>query len=191
MIIQAKHLRNSDELKNVPDNRPGWYRWWTQEEEVRALLNSRFISRAYFDDLISVLRKGDGALRDYYYVYTGITVKDSIRSRLNWHINQHHTDSAVHSGRLSTLRQTIASLVAGNQWDEAATNNFIDKMTVEYFPVEYPIKSEKAKAFLEDNEKKEMRDNVLPLNIQNNKRVEVYDFIHDLKDARKSGKEGV
>ena len=91
---------------------------------------------------------------DYYYIYVGIAVKESIRDRLNWHINQHHTISSVKSGILSTLRQTISSLVAGNQFDEKTTNSLIDLLFVEYFPINLEIKSDKAKEKIENIEKK-------------------------------------
>ena len=131
MIIEAKTLRDKATLERVPNNRPGWYRWWAKETEVKALLNSQFLVHKYFDELFTKLHKGSGELQDYYYIYTGVAIKESIRARLNWHINQHHTESAVKHGTLSTLRQTLSSLIAGDQYNESATNDFIDKLVVE------------------------------------------------------------
>ena len=107
---------------------------------------------------------------------------------MNWHINQHHTESAVKHGTLSTLRQTLSSLIAGDQYNESATNDFIDKLVVEYFPVDYEIKSTEAKTFLENNEEKEMNENVLVLNIKDNNRGEIKGFRKELKELRSSSK---
>ena len=70
---------------------------------------------------------------------------ESIRDRLNWHINDTHTETRVKYGTLSTLRQSIASIIAHNQYDKKATDDFIDKLEVEYFFNEQPIKSANAK----------------------------------------------
>jgi hypothetical protein len=90
--------------------------------------------------------KPEDAEEDYICLYVGVAIKESIRARLNWHVNQHHTKNAVKSGFLSTLRKTLSSLAAGSQYDEAATNAVIDQMVIEYYAEEYPIKSELAKS---------------------------------------------
>jgi hypothetical protein len=187
-IIHAQLLRNPVELANVPGDLPGWYRWWAREADAAALLDSPYLSHGYSRELLPRIPHGNGTLDGYCYIYTGIAVKESLRSRLNWHINQVHTESAVRSGTLSTLRQTIASLCAGDQRNESATNNFIDKLVVEYFPIEYSIHSESAKLFLENNEEKEMDGNVLILNIKGNSRAEVQPFLSALTNARKTAK---
>jgi hypothetical protein len=181
-------LRNKKELECIPNDRPGWYRWWAREPEVMALLDSKFLTQKYFNKLSVKLHKGDGNLNNYYYIYTGIAVKESIRSRLNWHINQPHTESAVEYGVLSTFRQSLSSLAAGNQRDEEATNNFIDTLIVEYFPIEFQINDFEAKEYLESNEKLEMDKYILILNIQKNKRQEIKDFKKELSKLRASSK---
>jgi hypothetical protein len=188
MIIQAKMLRNKKELENIPSDRPGWYRWWARESEVMALLDSKFLVKKYFNKLSAKLQKGDGNLSNYYYIYTGVAIKESIRSRLNWHINQPHTESAVEYGTLSTLRQSLSSLVAGNQCDEKSTNVFIDTMIVEYFPIESQIKSFEAKEYLEGNEKLEIDKYILILNIQKNEHREIKEFKKELSKLRTSSK---
>jgi hypothetical protein len=80
------------ELEDIPNDRPGW--WWARESEIMALLDSKFLTQKYFNKLSVKLHKGNGNLNNYYYIYTGIAVKESIRSRLNWHINQPHKGSA-------------------------------------------------------------------------------------------------
>jgi hypothetical protein len=184
LVIKAKALRDSKALLKVSGDRPGWYRWWAKEEEVRTLLNSRFLMCKYFDKFAAKLHKGEGDLQNYYYIYTGIAVKESIRKRLDWHINQRHTEGAVQHGTLSTLRQSLSSLIAGDQYNEFETNDFIDKLMVEYIPVEYQIKSEEAKKFLEKNEEDEMNKYVLILNIKDNMRREIQCFKRELSQLR-------
>jgi Uri superfamily endonuclease len=188
VIIQAKILRKKNELEKIPNDRPGWYRWWAKEAEVRALLDSKFITHKYFSELVVRLHKGNEALQDYYYIYTGVAVKESIRARLNWHVNQRHTESTIVNGTLSTLRQTLSSLIAGDQYNESATNDFIDQMLIEYFIVDFPIKSESAKTFLKNNEEAEMKENILILNIMGNNRCEVTNFKKELSKARSCGR---
>jgi hypothetical protein len=190
LVIQAKMLRNKKELENIPNDHPGWYRWWAREPEVLALLDSKFLKQKYFNKLIEKLHKGDRELTNYYYIYTGVAVKESIRSRLNWHVNQPHTESAVEHGTLSTLRQSLSSLVAGNQRDEKATDNFIDTLIIEYFSIEYQIKSFEAKGYLKNNEKQEMDKYILILilNIQENRRQEIKCFKKELSKLRTRSK---
>jgi hypothetical protein len=188
MVIQAKLLRGIKALESIPDNHPGWYCWWAKETEVKILLDSQFLAHKYFDELAAKLHQGSGSLQNYYYIYTGIAVKESIRARLNWHINQRHTESAVKHGTLSTLRQTFSSLVAGDQYNEFATNDFIDKLMVEYFPVKYQIMSTEAKTFLEKNEDNEMNEYILVLNIKGNNHTEVKDFRKELSQLRSGSK---
>lgn len=82
---------------------------------------------------------------NWYCIYIGVVTKESVRDRINWHINDIHNESAVRKGWLSTLRESISSVIAKNQYDKEATNNFIDKLKVEYFEINLQIKSEVAK----------------------------------------------
>jgi hypothetical protein len=191
LIIQAKMLRDKKELENIPNDRPGWYRWWAREAEVMTLLDSKFLTKKCFNTLAPKLHKGDGDLNNYYYIYTGVAVKESIRSRLNWHINQSHSESVVKHGTLSTLRQSLSSLITANQRNEKATNDFIDALTVEYFPIEFQIKSPEAKKYLERNEEQEMYKYILILNIQKNKRQEIEYFKKELSKLRTSSKKKI
>ena len=187
-IIVAKNLRDKRQLLCVPDNLPGWYRWWARENDLKLLLNSKYLSKEHFDSLIGYLSKGNGDLKNFYCIYTGIAVKDSIQARLCWHINQTHTQSAVKSGFLSTFRQTISSLLSGDQMDENTTNLFIDKLIVEYYSENYLIKSDEAKKAIREIEENIMEKYIFVLNIQGNKRLEVQEFLKDLKKARQAAK---
>lgn len=177
VTIPAKDLRDKEKLKTIPNDKPGWYRWWAPEEALKQLLDSEFVTKGYFNELKPKMTERDG----YYYIYVGIT-NDSIRNRLNWHVNDLHTEKRVNNGRLSTLRKSIASLVAGNQFNKQATNEFIDKLTIEYFAVQL------TKDAIEKNEHAEMDRNLLPLNIRDNNYPESGPFKRDLKMARKKSK---
>ncbi len=188
MWYYAKDLRNKTQLYSVTYN-PGCYKWWAPKEVVKELLDSTYLEGKYFSSLIDNLEKKTFNGVEYYYIYVGIAVKESIRQRLNWHINQKHTPSCVRYGTLSTLRQSIASLVCGCQLNQNATNEIIDKLIVEYEECEFPIKSTEAKAIIESCERDEMEHHVLPLNIRDNKRIEVADFKKELSSARSKAKQ--
>jgi hypothetical protein len=187
----AKKLRVKDNLREVPDDRPGWYRWWASPEALKLLLNSAQLTRKYYDELLPHLQKQTGKNSDWHSLYVGVAIKESIRRRLNWHINQEHTESCVKHGTLSTLRQSISSLVAGNQYDEDATNKLIDMLVVEYTAVALPIGSEKARQYIERIELEEMNNTVFPLNIKDNHQPEIQGFKRELSRIRKNSKKEV
>lgn len=186
--ILAKDLRKTELIKTIPKDKPGWYKWWASKEVLEKLLNSKYIEKEYLSCLLPHLTNKNIDGIKYYYIYVGIAVKESIRDRLNWHINQHHTISSVKSGFLSTLRQSISSLAVGNQFDEETTNNLIDLLFVEYFPINLEIKSDEAKEKIENIEKKELSENVIPLNLKDNKNVILKDYLIELKNVRKKSK---
>lgn len=188
IIVQAKDLRDRDYMHKIPNNMPGWYKWWAPREALELLLDSSYITKKYLSDLLKHLTVRNIGGKNYYYIYVGVAIKESIRNRINWHVNQQHTKSSVESGFLSTLRQTISSLVAGNQYDEIATNGLIDMLVVEYYPVNLPIKSIEAKEKIESIEKNELANNVLPLNLRDNKNIIVKEYLKELSNARKNSK---
>lgn len=187
-LIEAKQLRSAEYLHTIPNNMPGWYKWWASEQSLKLLLNSPYISKKYYSDLLSHLTFKNINGINYYYIYVGVAIKESIRDRLNWHVNQHHTKSSVESGFLSTLRQTISSLVAGNQYDEESTNKLIDTLIIEYYPINMAIKSIKAKEKIERIEKEELANNTLPLNLRDNKNNIVKSYLKELSHIRKQSK---
>jgi len=107
---------------------------------------------------------------------------------LNWHVNDKHTESSVKYGTLSTLRQSIASIVVHNQYDKKATDNFIDKLEVEYFLNDNPIKSIDAKNELTDIEKQLLQEHLRILNIRDNNHPCAKEIKKELKRLRKISK---
>jgi len=181
--VWAKDLRHKENLQKIPNDKPGWYRWWAP---IKVLEKLR-ITQNYLE----ILKKRKLSDEYFFCIYVGIAVKESIRARLNWHVNQHHSKSAVQSGTLSTFRQSISSLIAENQFDEDATNQLIDMLIVDYCAMDYTIKSDKAKIEIERIEKEELsRDSnyILPLNIQGNKKDVIKQYLTDLKKVRKFSK---
>ena len=184
-IVSAKDLRNTEILRKISGDKPGWYRWWASTETLKCLLDSPHITKKHMKQLLPHLSRCTYEQDDYFCIYVGVAIKESIRDRLNWHVNQRHTKSAVQSGFLSTFRKSVSSLLAGNQYDENATNNLIDNMMIEYCEIDHPIKSESAKDLIQQIENNEMKEHIMPLNIMGNRHTIVQSFISDLKRVRK------
>ena len=181
----AHELRATENLHKVPNDKPGWYRWRAPIQALEKLLDSTYISEKYMTQLMPFLHRKKFNRDDYFCIYIGVAINESIRDRLNWHVNQHHTKSAMQSGFLSTLRKTISSLVSGNQYNEVATNGLIDHLLIEYYARDYPIKSDIAKSMIDKIGRDEMENNILPLNIMGNHHIMIQSFLADLKKARK------
>jgi len=196
MIINARELRGdkesfTDVIKKHPNlDRPGYYRWWAKKDELEKLFNTKLLDKKYLD-LIKLKPSGKGELESYYHIYTGVAIKESLYDRLNWHINQKHTENAIKYGILSTLRQSISSLIYDGKQEQAeeTTNKFIDELKVEYFPLDHEIKSDEAKIIIEAKEKEDINNYILILNIKGNKKNELKDFKNDLKQLRKQSRE--
>lgn len=159
-MVKASSLHNPEELKKI-SSKPGYYKWWISKNFFDFLLDALNVS---FEDIKNALEERDGL----FCVYVGIAAKESVRQRLNWHINDPHTVSRVNNGTLSTLRQTISSLVSHNQYDKTSTDQFIDRMYVEWFYIDSQIGSEETKKDLHDIETKLMAEYLRILNIQDN-----------------------
>ena len=159
MFTNVKSLRNN--IQKLPD-KPGVYAWWARENELQIILNSL--------DLQYVVVKHSLEEQDgLYCVYVGIAVRESVKSRLNWHINQQNTVSSVKSGFLSTLRQSLAGILNVPMTDTVAVNAFMDELYVSYRGFECPVKSDQAKQEAHDWENAKLKSgNLYVLNIQGN-----------------------
>ena len=124
-LIKASKLRDKNNLENMVEDKPGYYKWWAEINEVNLL----FEKLGLVPSVVNELEKRD----DKYCIYVGVAIKESVRNRLNWHINQINSPSAIKSGTLSTLRQTISSVLFEDMRLTNETNEFIDKLYVEPF----------------------------------------------------------
>ena len=181
-MIKAITLRNKEQLRNI-SSLPGYYKWWVSKTELDVILKALNVS---FSEIEKALELKD----ELFCVYVGIAAKESVRKRLNWHINDRHTESRVINGTLSTLRQSIASIVSRNQFDKTTTDLFIDKMYVEWFYISTPIKSEATKRELHLIETNLMSEYLRILNIQGNHHPLSILTIPPLKQLRKESKKG-
>ena len=179
-MIKASSLRDKEQLKSI-SSLPGYYKWWAAQSELDVILKALNIQ---FSDIENALEIKDGL----YCIYVGIAVKESVRARLDWHLNDKHTASQVLNGTLSTLRQSISSIVAGNQFDKEATDSFIDKLFVEYFYCDEAIKSETTKHKLHETEKKLLAEYLRVLNIQENHHSLSTPIKTALKELRKQSR---
>ena len=160
-MYKANFFRDKKTLQVIPNDKPGYYRWWAEMPEFYLILRALDID---YEDIAGKVLEVDGL----YSIYVGIAAKESIRNRINWHINDIHTASRVKSGTLSTFRQSISSIVSHNQYDKDATNKFIDKLSIEFFPIDCQIKSEEAIQELDKFEKYLLTKNLYVLNIKDN-----------------------
>lgn len=179
-MINACDLRQKDNLLKI-EKKAGFYKWYAEKAELNFILQKLGVS---FADIQSALE----IKNNLYCIYVGIAAKESVRERLNWHINQKHTESNVRHGTLSTLRQSIASIVSQRQGDEKSTNHFIDKLKLEYFVVDDAIKSENAQKNLIQTEEDLMKNHLYVLNIQKNYHPLASPIRKKLKQLRKISK---
>lgn len=181
MLINAKSLRDKTILHKIPNKKPGYYKWWATEEDTILIFD-----RLGFDflDYKEDIETSNGL----YCIYVGVAIKESIRDRLDWHVNDKHNESAVKSGYLSTFRKSIASIIAGNQYDKETTNCFIDRLMVEYFDLDLPIKSEEAKQQIHRTEKDLLIASLRVLNIQENHHNKATDIKKKLRQLRKQAR---
>ena len=161
---------------------PGIYRWWFHERSLKDLGLSSNNTSALWKKTI------DG--ETYYALYVGIAVKETIRKRLNWHINQKHSYSNIKSGTISTLRYTLCALLLKKQVQktiresERIINEFLDtNCIVEWTPYFSGTESQ-----IRIDEKKELSQSYwYPLNIQDNKKSDEakLKYYNNLKRLRK------
>lgn len=180
-IIDAKLLRDKVNLCGIPNDKPGYYKWWAKEEDVIVLFKKLDFEFLKYKDYLE-------KIDNWYCIYVGVAIKESIRARINWHINDKHNESAVRSGYLSTFRKSISSVIAKNQYDKETTNDFIDKLKVEYFEVDLTIKSNEATTEIEKREKELINKYLRLLNIKGNHHKKASDIKKKLISLRKEAK---
>ena len=163
-MISVIELRKKEETKKLPDA-PGVYKFWGDEKILCKISEKLEVD---FDDVKKVVEFSEGV----YCIYVGIAVNESIKSRINWHINRKHSDSAVKAGTLSTLKQSLAAIfiedMSAKHSDDL--NKTIDKLYVSIcHESSNAVKSENANAEIHGIEKSILSgNNLYILNIQEN-----------------------
>lgn len=159
LISDVRTLRN--QLVNNQANLtkdPGVYCWWFDKDGMDKILKP--IVNFGLDKTKIATKPISG--KKYYALYFGKAQKESVISRLKWHICQKHSKSAVSHGYLSTLRATLSALLQlDKSQSEANVNDFMNKhCVVEWWYLEQPK--------IESVEKCIISNGYFPLNIQIN-----------------------
>ncbi|MDE6266856.1 MAG: hypothetical protein K2M07_05850 [Muribaculaceae bacterium] len=131
-IHSAKDLRAllSDNAPVRIDTTPGIYRWWCDLSAALPLLSPLPVAG------LSRLQTREIEGRQYLAIYFGIS--KNLRARLEWHIAQTHTASAIKAGTISTLRQALGALTATDlSANQDMVNDFMDThCLIEYLNVD-------------------------------------------------------
>lgn len=162
---------------------PGTYKWWADEDTCTVILGE------YFKEIWPMMTRGEGDCKGMRLVYVGITTKMSLWQRVcKWHIQERHTHSKVVHKTLSTLRQSLASLLGDDWMDERGVHKLQDSMRVEVRPSQYPIRDPRLLVEAEAIENEMMQTHVLPLNIQTNHNPAVQEYKTYLRERRRTSR---
>ena len=163
ILIVAEAERFGEKPFECISDKPGVYQWWASKSDLLFILQALGMQ---FPNVQNDLEEQDG----YYCIYVGIAWRESLRSRLNWHINQKNTISSVKSKFLSTLRQSIAAVLGVPMTDTDAVNDFMDRLQVSYGEMDFAIRSQDAKQAAHGWERNKFNSGKLYiLNIQGNR----------------------
>lgn len=173
-IESVKKLRTLIAQKKNPVCKcPGVYCWWFQKDAAIKLLKA--FPKLDLNKLRS--RQIDG--ETYLALYFGIS--KNLKERIEWHISQQHTPSAVKSGYLSTLRQTLSAVL---DIDMSISEQPVNRLMDDNCHWEWECTDSENDA--KEREKAELTQSKFcyPLNIQGNKTISK-ECLKTLKDLRK------
>lgn len=154
--FQGSYFESVEKMRqnlNVDDH-PGVYRLWVPQDLIDEKLKDLDCEKTW-----SIPIGG----KDYRALYVGMS--KNLKERLNWHINDMHTEKAVKSGFISTLRHTIGAFLGDENkpltqlYDDV--NDFLDPC---YFEWDYTA-SEGMATYIESEL---MTIDYYPFNIQHN-----------------------
>lgn len=176
-LESVKTLRESIEQKqlNVMD-KPGTYRWWFKEDAANKLVSN--IRNASISQCQTRVIDGE----TYVALYFGISI--NLKKRFKWHICQKHTKSAVKSGFLSTLRQTISALMSCPM---TRSEDCINKLMDDNCYLEWSYTGSKKDAEELETEELSQKQFAYPLNNAKNKTV-TKEHLEDLTELRREYK---
>lgn len=171
-LDKVVELREKLHTKNYNiQHKGGVYCWWFKKEAAERLISVLSLSE---DEKTRIQRRTIDD-HEYWALYFGIS--SDMLERAKWHIIQHHSESTVKYGTLSTLRKTISALLGVHiSKSEDKVNGFLDKYC--YWEWEYDDNYKQR----ETNELSS-RNRCYPLNIQENKTIRK-NVIDKLKSLR-------
>jgi len=179
---KAKTLRNKDILDIIVPDLQGYYRWWAEEKELDIILKTLTKNP---QAIKSQIEKNKGL----YCLCDGFAIKESLRQKLDSEVNDPHTVQRVRTGLISEFRQNIASIVAHNQYFKQTTNDFIDKLYIEFVPMKNQIQSDNAEEKLRNLDKNLINNKFFrPLNTDNNNHTLADEIIKALENLKKESK---
>ena len=146
MMYNVSDLRGN--LKDL-DDKQAYVKWWAEKSELDLILNKLNVD---FEDIKGALDIKNGL----YCIYVGYSKNRSIIRYLNMQFNEN-----------STFRISIGSIISSSQ-NRDDINNFMDKLKIEIFPVDFPVKSDEAKKELESSVNNCLENKLYILNIKNN-----------------------
>lgn len=177
----AKTIRYN--FKLVPTT-SGVYKWWCDLATLNTILDK--IDPYGNINIPADIEKCTYENKTLYCFYVGIA--KNLRARIKWHIKS-HTAKQVETGRISTLRNSLASIFFGTTNISINTdlNNLIDTLYISF--VENPDPHEIEKVILSGTASAYNSNNyVYILNIQENNHCKAKDLKKELKELRKSAK---
>ncbi len=147
MMWDVPDLRNN--LKKL-DDKPAYVKWWAKRKEFDLLLDKLDVN---YDDIKEALDIKD----DLYCIFIGRPTNRSVVGYLKMQFNEN-----------STYRLTISSILSSSQNNRQVVDDFLDKLKIEIFPIDLPVKSEEAKKELGNLVDSCLEKNLYILNIQKN-----------------------
>lgn len=127
-------------ISNIPNGLAKGIYFWFMKSEGYEILSNKIMVVPMENSYSKVI---DGLKFDLVYLGTagtGKEMKSNLSIRLKWHIGQKHTESAVFSKYLSTLRKGLGSLFSDDLVEEnteVLVNDFLEKY-LRVFWLEYP-----------------------------------------------------
>lgn len=155
----------------------GCYQWWAKKTDAVYILKKLGLKESDLSSLESVSNDGE----DIYCIYVGSAAKESIMSRLNWHINGKNGNSHI-----STLRRTIAAVFGYNLFDNEAISSKLSQFYVSWEEVDIAGLHDTVSIVkeVEEKEKNLINQYFRPLNIEYNKNTNATTSIPNLKKLR-------
>ena len=147
MIYDVVYLKNN---LNELEDKQAYVKWWAKRNELDLLLDKLNVN---FEDIRDALDIKD----DLYCIYIGQSKNRIISSYLKMQFFD-----------MSSFRTSISSILTFSPNNAEVVNEFMDKLKVEIFFVDFPVKSVEAKNELDSSISSCLEKNLYILNFQKN-----------------------